>query len=97
MAPLEGIMKRFELTAVWRVPGSLHIGTGLSRNGVADRIIRIDPSTRRPMVPGDAVKGAVRGLAERTVRWLAPATKPEGNDDSIPKHPALRRLFRVQS
>jgi len=90
-------MKRFELTAVWRVSGSLHIGTGLSRNGVADRIIRIGPSTGRPMVPGDAVKGAIRGLAERTVRWLAPTTEPEGRDDSVPKHPALRRLFRVQS
>src|SRR5437763_10669223 len=92
----EYLMKRFDLTATWRVRASIHIGTGLSRNGIADRIVRLDPATRQPCLPGDAVKGAIRGLAERVVRWLAPTTNSESEEHSIPAHPALVRLFAPQ-
>jgi len=46
----------------------------------------------QPFIPGDAVKGAIRGSAERLVRWLG-VVLGEEEDNSAPKHPALRRLF----
>ena len=85
-------MTPFEITARWTVPTPLHLGTGLSHAGVADRTIRRD-AAGLPIIPGDAVKGAIRSLAERAVRWLGPDTRPESEDDSRPTHPALRRIF----
>ena len=85
-------MTNFEFTARWTIPMPLHLGTGLSLRGIADRTIRLDPDGK-PLIPGDAVKGGVRSLAERAVRWLAPQTKPETEEDSRPAHPALRRIF----
>lgn len=79
-----------EISYVWTVRGSLHIGTGMSRLGDVDRIIRVDRQ-QQPAIEGEQVKGAVRGAAERLVRWLG-ATIPEQNL-SFPAHPVLRRLF----
>jgi len=88
----------FELTAKWYIAAPLHVGTGLSRASIADRTVRLirDPVTGEmiPVVPGDAVKGAVRGSAERLVRWLAPDLADEEEDHSLPVAPALRRIFR---
>ena len=36
-------MTNFELTARWTIPTPLHLGTGLSLRGIADRTIRLDP------------------------------------------------------
>src|ERR1039458_4207656 len=51
-----------------------------------------------PEVSGDAIKGAIRGSAERMVRWLIhPRELPEQEDNSWPRHPALRRIFAWKS
>ncbi|MEP6715743.1 MAG: hypothetical protein ABJC09_09210 [Terriglobia bacterium] len=54
-----------------------------------------------PEIAGDAIKGAIRGSAERIVRWLVPPGRAkemqEETGDSRPKHPALRRIFAWQS
>lgn len=105
-------MSRFQLTATWAFASPFHIGTGLSGSG-ADRTVRAhrryrdgrDPDDRTPeggiVIPeisGDAFKGAVRGSAERMVRWLVhPRGLEEGTDDSWPRHPALRRIFAWQA
>lgn len=81
-----------EMKAVWAFDGPLHMGTGLSQAGVADRIVRFD-TNGKAHIPGDAVKGAIRGAAERIVRWLVPVAKDEVDAHSIPRHPVLRRLF----
>lgn len=81
-----------ELKVAWSFNGPLHVGTGLSRPGVADRTFRVD-AEGRPYIPGDAVKGAIRGAAERITRWLIEGVEDEAEDHSTPKHPALRRLF----
>jgi hypothetical protein len=58
-----------------------------SDDSKADRI-------RIPEITGEAVKGAIRGSAERIVRWLIhPRPLEEEKDNSIPRHPALRRIF----
>ncbi len=77
----------------WKIRGPLHVGTGLSRIGDADRLIRLSADDS-PYIPGEAVKGAVRGAAERLARWLGADVKAgESDADSTPKHPMLRRLF----
>jgi CRISPR/Cas system CSM-associated protein Csm3 (group 7 of RAMP superfamily) len=83
-------MSRIEITWKWCFSGALQIGTGLAKAGDADRLIRLENG--QPFIPGDAVKGAIRGSAERLVRWLG-AVLPEDDDSSTPKHPALIRLF----
>jgi CRISPR/Cas system CSM-associated protein Csm3 (group 7 of RAMP superfamily) len=91
----------FEFSGIWKVAGALHVGTGLG-DGRADRTIRLQERTdargvpiQIPVIPGEAVKGAVRSSAERLVRWLAAShVKDESKDHSRPGHPALTRLFR---
>ena len=79
----------------WEILDLLHIGTGLSRIGYADRVIRVDHKGI-PFIPGGAVKGAVRGAAERVARWLCRSIPPETETESMPKHPMLRRIFAPQ-
>lgn len=62
-------MKRFEVTWTWQVASPLHVGSGHSRPGFADRLVSVD-SQGRPFVPGDAVKGALRLSAEEVAAWL---------------------------
>src|SRR5881397_143318 len=78
----------------WKLLGPLHAGTGLSRGGYADRLIRRD-ADGNPFLPGDAVKGAIRMSAERLLRWLHPQFPiREEEDKSLPTHPILRRIFQ---
>jgi CRISPR/Cas system CSM-associated protein Csm3 (group 7 of RAMP superfamily) len=76
----------------WEVTAPLHVGSGLSRPGLADRLIRLT-AKGEPFIPGDAVKGAIRGAAERLVRWLHPSLPPEAEDHSRPVSPVLQRIF----
>ena len=76
----------------WQLQDFLHIGTGMSRAGYADRTIRVD-SEGAVFLNGGAVKGAIRGSAERIARWLYPNIPAEREDESMPKHPMLRRVF----
>ncbi len=85
-------MSTLRIEWVWRLDGPLHIGSGLSRIGHADRLIRRDRD-RRPHLPGDAVKGAIRMSAERLLRWLDSETGLEPEDKSLPSHPITRRIF----
>ena len=107
-------MTGFQLTATLSFRTSFHIGTGLSGAGV-DRTVRVrervekdedDPKAiaKRFITPdltGEAIKGSIRGSAERILRWLIapemPEGLPEGELDSLPKHPALQRIFAAQS
>jgi len=86
-------MSNFTLTIHWHLDTPVHFGTGLSQAGLADRTIRLNPETQSPEFPGDAFKGAVRGMSERLVRWLDDRAINEEKDHSLPAHPALRRLF----
>lgn len=79
----------------WTAQGPTHVGTGISRLGHADRLIRCDWE-HRPVIPGDAVKGAIRGTAERLLRWLLPGTPQGPEESSMPDHPVLRRIFAPQ-
>ena len=72
---------------------------------------RNDSKTKRRTIPeisGEAVKGSIRGSAERIVRWLIQPKDPiekqffekkllEEEDNSLPRHPALQRIFAWQS
>ncbi len=87
-------MSGFKLEFTWVFDTPIHFGTGLSRSGFADRLIRLD-ANKNPYLPGDAVKGAVRGSAERLARWLGAPVKVEAEDHSLPGHPVLERLFRA--
>jgi len=84
-------MKAVEVSFRWRIRGHLHIGTGMSRLGEADRLIRLD-AQKTPIIDGEQVKGAVRGAAERLIRWLG-ATVESSETDSYPRHPVLVRIF----
>lgn len=66
-------MKTIKLTWTWTTESPLHVGSGLSRPGVADRLIRRD-DRGNPLIPGDAVRGALRMSAEQLMAWLGRAT-----------------------
>lgn len=106
-------MTQFQMTAAWSFASPFHVGTGLTRPGVDRAVrtrerLRSDdededdagslPTVKvSPELYGEAFKGAVRGSAERIVRWLMPGGSAEESDNSsIPQHPALRRIFAGQ-
>ena len=85
----------FILTCQFTFHEPLHLGTGLSQAGVADRTIGLD-AKNEPILRGEAVKGAIRGSAERLLRWLVPqfSEQEEQDDHSLPPLPTLERIFR---
>jgi CRISPR/Cas system CSM-associated protein Csm3 (group 7 of RAMP superfamily) len=82
-----------DINVEWLITGPLHIGTGLARAGYADRVMRVGRDGR-PYLSGEAVKGSIRGTAERLVRWLVPSAPRELKDRSTPNHAVLRRIFQ---
>lgn len=54
---------------VWESNSPLHVGSGLSRLGVADSLVQRDPA-RNAVIYGEAVKGALRMGAEQVAAWL---------------------------
>lgn len=85
----------FHLTAEFKFTQPLHFGTGLSHLGVADRTIGLD-AAGHPVLRGEAVKGAIRGSAERLIRWLLTpqSVQNEQEDHSLPPPGSLYRIFR---
>ena len=84
-------MSDLEITWKWDVTAPLHIGSGFSRAGFADRLVRIEEDGHA-VIPSDAVKGAIRGSAEQLARWLGSKQK-EIEDASLPVIPVLKRIF----
>ena len=84
-------MNDLSIRCLWETERPLHLGTGISRAGYADRIIQL--VNGKPRIRGEAVKGAIRGAAERLSRWLDYKQGPEETDGSSPTHPVLRRIF----
>ena len=53
----------------WKSTSPLHVGSGLSQPGVADNLVQRD-CDGNPIIPGEAVKGALRMAAEQVAAWL---------------------------
>ena len=53
----------------WTFRSPLHCGSGISRAGLADRLVQLDEQNN-PVIVGDAVKGALRMSAEQVAAWL---------------------------
>ena len=62
-------MAEIDITWDWVARAPLHVGSGLSQPGIADRLVQRD-SVGRPVIGGDAVKGAIRMAAEQFAGWL---------------------------
>jgi CRISPR/Cas system CSM-associated protein Csm3 (group 7 of RAMP superfamily) len=78
------------ITFTWKVDAPLHVGTGISRAGGADRTIR--RRGEEAILPGDAVKGALRGAAEQIESWLLGEDKI-ADTGNVPTNHVLRRIF----
>lgn len=63
------LMRRFSATWQWKLESPLHCGSGISRPGFADRLVYRDQDNRI-VIPGEAVKGALRMSAEQLVAWM---------------------------
>lgn len=86
-------MANMIITCVWKMTGPLHIGSGLSRAGDIDQMIRTD-GNGKAVIPGDAIKGAVRQSSELLLRWLLhPQNLSYNFRDSFPDLPAIHRIF----
>lgn len=75
----------------WTTKTPLRIHTGMARAGGVDRMVRTRDG--KPVLPGEAVKAAIREAAERILRWQKKNTAEESDKSSLPEHPALKRLF----
>ena len=62
-------MAEIRVAWVWESNSPLHVGSGLSRLGVADSLVQRDPA-RNAVIYGEAVKGALRMGAEQVAAWL---------------------------
>ncbi len=62
-------MPELRIRWTWCSESVFHPGSGLSRPGVADRLVQLDP-VGRVLLSGDAVKGALRMSAEQVAQWL---------------------------
>lgn len=85
-------MNRHVLSWSWKVEGTLHLGAGISTPGKADAMIVRD-SSGRPMVHGEAIKGAVRMAAERIACWLGAPQTRDTDATTEPCHPLFQVLF----
>ena len=57
------------VTWEWQTTSALHVGSGLSRLGVADSLVQRDPAGNA-VIYGEAVRGAIRMGAEQVAAWL---------------------------
>ena len=62
-------MPEIRVAWTWNSTSPLHVGSGLSRPGVADNLVQRDHEGN-PIIPGEAVKGALRMAAEQVAAWL---------------------------
>jgi CRISPR/Cas system CSM-associated protein Csm3 (group 7 of RAMP superfamily) len=89
-------MIELRLDWTWQLVGPLHCGSGMSRAGRADRLVQRDVEGK-PVIVGDAVKGALRMSAEQLAAWLTGAPQRYQEDDSSPwlAEPVSRPLALV--
>ncbi len=86
-------MRRFAVRWTWRLTSPLHCGSGISRPGVADRLIYRDHE-RKAVIPGEAVKGALRMSAEVIATWLVrEAEIYEQRQPLEPRRVPVARIF----
>jgi len=93
LRPRENEVSNLTIEFTWIVSSRLHVGSGLSRLGYADRCLQVDDKGI-VRYTGDAVKGAIRQSAEAVLRWLIPGVPEEDNEDSAPPPGVLRRIFQ---
>jgi CRISPR/Cas system CSM-associated protein Csm3 (group 7 of RAMP superfamily) len=79
----------------WTTKTPLRVHTGLARSGGVDRAVR--ERNDSPVLPGEAVKAAIREAAERILRWQGKYKMKEEEARSIPMHPLLLRIFAPHS
>ena len=76
----------------WKSTSPLHVGSGLSQPGVADSLVQRDHEGN-PIIPGEAVKGALRMAAEQVAAWLGEAQDYGATGNAEPTSWPLARLF----
>jgi CRISPR/Cas system CSM-associated protein Csm3 (group 7 of RAMP superfamily) len=84
-------MPRTEIEWTWVTESPLHCGSGLSRPGYADRLVQRD--AQGVVIPGDAVKGALRLSAEQVLAWLGKPQEDRYEGNAEPRANLLRALF----
>ena len=91
-------MSEIAVTWEWESISPLHLGSGLSRLGVADSLVQRDPSGN-PIIYGDAVKGALRMGAEQVAAWLGASQHRcyAAQGTAEPRSWPLARLFGGQA
>lgn len=86
-------MAEIEVAWTWRSTSPLHVGSGLSRPGVADSLVQRDREGNA-VIHGDAVKGALRMSAEQIVAWMG-APQEERYAEAGNAEPRLWPLARL--
>ena len=76
----------------WESTSPLHVGSGLSQPGVADSLVQRDREGN-PIIPGEAVKGALRMAAEQVAAWLGAPQDYGTAGNAEPTVWPLARLF----
>ena len=76
----------------WNSTSPLHVGSGLSQPGVADNLVHRD-HRGNPIIPGEAVKGALRMAAEQVAAWLGAPQDYSATGNAEPTSRPLARLF----
>ena len=76
----------------WESTSPLHVGSGLSQPGVADSLVQRDREGN-PIIPGEAVKGALRMAAEQVAAWLGAGQDYGTTGNAEPTAWPLARLF----
>jgi CRISPR/Cas system CSM-associated protein Csm3 (group 7 of RAMP superfamily) len=83
-------LRRIEAEWTWETLTPMHCGSGVARPGYADRLLQRDRSGR-PVMVGDAVKGALRLAAEQILGWQGYVASYGATAE--PTHPLLAALF----
>jgi len=85
-------MPALECSWTWTLESALHVGSGISRAGRADALVQRDDQGR-PVLTGEAVKGALRMGAEHVAAWLEERQHYEKQGTTEPRSDLFRWLF----
>ena len=85
-------MPEIRVAWTWESTSPLHVGSGLSQPGVADSLVQRDREGN-PIIPGEAVKGALRMAAEQVAAWLGAGQDYGTTGNAEPTAWPLARLF----
>ena len=86
-------MPEINVSWEWESISPLHVGSGLSRPGVADNLVQRDPEGNA-VIHGEAVKGALRMGAEQIVAWMG-VSQDHHYDSQGTAEPRLWPLARL--